>query len=32
MSVNLEHLNVDVVLQHFNLWLFVNKGDEEIES
>ena len=28
MSANLEDLYVDHVLQHFNLWLFVNKGDK----
>ena len=31
-SVNLEDLNVYFVLYHFNLFLFVNKTDEESES
>lgn len=26
MSVNQEDLDVDFVLQHFNLWLFVNEN------
>ena len=28
-SVNLEDLDVDFILQHFNLCLFVNKGNKE---
>ena len=32
MSVNLEELDVDFVLQHFNLCLFVNEGIKETES
>ena len=31
-SVNLEGLNVDFVLQHFKMCLFVNEGDEETNS
>ena len=30
-SFNLEDLNADFVLQHFDLCLLVNKGDEETE-
>ena len=29
MSINLEDLDFDFVLQHFKLCLFVNEGDEE---
>ena len=32
ISVNVEDLNVDFVLQHSNLCLFVNEADEETES
>ena len=32
MSANLEDLYVEHVLQHFNLLLFLNKGDEETDS
>ena len=31
-SVNLEDMDVDFVLQHFKLCLFVNEGDEETNS
>ena len=31
-SVNLEDLDIDFVLQHFKLCLFVNKDDEETNS
>ena len=31
-SFNLEDLDADFVLQHFDLCLHVNKGDEETES
>ena len=30
MSVNQEDLDVDFVLQHFNLWLFVNENNPTI--
>ena len=32
MSINLEDLDFDFVLQHFKLCLFVNEGDEETNS
>ena len=31
-SINLEDLHFDFVLQHFELGLFVNEGDEETNS
>ena len=31
-SVNLEDMDVDFVLQHFKLCLFVNEGDDETNS
>ena len=32
MPANLEDLDVDFDLQHFKLYLFANKGDEETNS
>ena len=32
ISFNLEDLDAEFVLQHFNLCLLVNKGNEETES